>query len=156
MRFLSVEKTLELIGLKLPVPPPPVASYVPFVMVDGFLFISGQGTYVNGSPRYIGKVGRELTLEDGKKAAEICALNCLAQMKAALGSLDRVARVVKLTVFVNSDPSFNQQPLVGNGASDLLVKVFGENGKHARSSVGAASLPQDIAVEVDMIVKIRK
>ena len=151
----NVEARLERLGVKLPTPPAPVASYVPYVPSGKLLFVSGQVTFAPEGLKYVGTIGKELTLEDGRAAARLCAINMIAQLKAACGGdLDKVRRIVKLTVFVNAVPSFAQHPEVANGASDLLVEVFGEMGRHARSAVGAGSLPRNVATEVDAIVEI--
>ena len=151
----NVEARLERLGVKLPTPPAPVASYVPYVPSGKLLFVSGQVTFAPEGLKYIGTVGKELTLEDGRAAARLCAINIIAQLKAACGGdLDKVRRIVKLTVFVNAVPGFAQHPEVANGASDLLVEVFGEIGRHARSAVGTGSLPRNVATEVDAIVEI--
>jgi enamine deaminase RidA (YjgF/YER057c/UK114 family) len=151
----NVEARLEQLGIKLPTPPAPVASYVPFVASGKYLFVSGQVTLAPDGLKYVGSVGKELTLDEGRAAARLCAINVIAQLKAACGGdLDKVKRVVKLTVFVNAVPGFTQHPEVANGASDLLVEVFGDIGKHARSAVGAGSLPRNVATEVEAIVEI--
>ncbi len=151
----QVEARLKDLGISLPVPPAPVASYVPFVTAGKFVFFSGQVTVSAEGLKYVGIVGKDLSLEDGKAAARLCAINIVAQAKAACGGdLDRVKRVVKLTVFVNAAPGYAQHPEVANGASDLLVEVFGEAGKHARSAVGAGSLPRNVATEVEAIIEI--
>jgi enamine deaminase RidA (YjgF/YER057c/UK114 family) len=151
----KIDSRLKDLGIQLPTPPAPVASYVPFVKSGTLVFTSGQVTVAPDGLKYVGIVGKDLSLEDGKAAARLCAVNIIAQLKAACGGdLDRVRRVVKLTVFVNAVPGFAQQPEVANGASDLLVEVFGEAGKHARSAVGAGSLPRNVATEVEAIVEI--
>jgi enamine deaminase RidA (YjgF/YER057c/UK114 family) len=119
-----------------------------------FAFVAGQIPSEGGQVKFRGKVGRDLSIEAGQQAARLCTINALAQLKSALGSLDRIKRVVKVTGFVSCDPSFADQPKVVNGASDLLVQVFGENGKHARAAVGVSSLPLDSAVEVEFIVEV--
>ena len=150
-----IDARLKDLGIQLPTPPSPVASYVPTVLSDKLLFISGQVTLTSEGLKYVGIVGKDLSVEEGKQAARLCAVNLLAQVKAALsGDLDRVKRVVKLTVFVNCVAGFAQQPEIANGASDLLVEVFGEAGKHARSAVGAGSLPRNVATEVEAIIEI--
>jgi enamine deaminase RidA (YjgF/YER057c/UK114 family) len=152
----NIEARLEQLGIKLPTPPAPVASYVPFVISGKLVFVSGQVTLAPDGLKYVGIVGKDISLEDGKAAARLCAINLIAQLKSACGGdLDRVKRVVKLTVFVNAVPGFAQQPEVANGASDLFVEVFGDSGRHARSAVGAGSLPRNVAVEVDAIVEIQ-
>jgi enamine deaminase RidA (YjgF/YER057c/UK114 family) len=152
---MTVEARLKELNIVLPTPPAPVASYVPYVVSGKNLFISGQVTLTPEGLKYLGAVGKELSIEDGKAAARLCALNAIAQAKAACGGdLERIKRVVKLTVFVNSAAGFAQQPEVANGASDLFVEVFGEAGKHARSAVGAVSLPRNVATEVEAIFEI--
>jgi enamine deaminase RidA (YjgF/YER057c/UK114 family) len=152
---LNPEKCLNELGITLGTPPAPVANYQPAVRTGNLLFISGQSCIVNNRALFNGKVGRELTPKEGYEAARIATVNCLAIIKATLGSLDRVKRVVKLFGIVNSAPGFNEQPGVINGASDLLVQIFGENGAHARTAVGTNELPSDLPVEVEMIVEIK-
>ena len=147
-----IDKRLAELGITLPSPPAPVASYVPYVTSGNLVFISGQVTLAEGGLKYVGVVGKELSLEDGQAAARLCAINVLAQLRTALGGdLDRVRRCVKLGVFVNAVPEFSQHPEVANGASDLIGEVFGEAGRHARAAVGAGSLPRNVAVEVEAI-----
>jgi enamine deaminase RidA (YjgF/YER057c/UK114 family) len=149
------EARLAELGISLPAPPAPVASYVPHVAFGNLVFISGQVTFAPDGLKYTGVVGADLSLDDGKAAARLCAINVIAQLKAACGgNLDRVKRIVKLTVFVNAAPGFAQHPEVANGASDLFVDVFGEVGRHARSAVGAGSLPRNVATEVEAVVEI--
>ena len=146
----KIDDRLQELGIVLPTPPMPVASYVPYVINGKLVSISGQIPIGPDGPTYLGKIGAGLSLEDGQAAARLCALNLLAQLKAACGGdLGKVRRCVKLTVFVNAAPDFTRQPEVANGASDLMVAVFGEAGKHSRSAVGAGSLPRGVAVEVD-------
>lgn len=149
-----MEDKLASLGITLPSPPVPAGSYVPVVVSHSFAFVAGQIPSEEGQVKFKGKVGRDITIEAGQRAARLCAINALAQLKSALGSLDRIKRVVKVTGFVNCDPSFTDQPKVVNGASDLLVLVFGEAGKHARAAVGVSSLPLDSAVEVEFIVEV--
>jgi enamine deaminase RidA (YjgF/YER057c/UK114 family) len=148
------QKILEL-GLQLPEAPKPLAAYIPSLVVNDMVYTAGQLPMVNGELKYKGKVGYNVNEEDAKKAAEYSALNCLSVIKAAAGSLDNVERIVKLTVFVNSADGFTNQPEVANGASGLMVQIFGEQGKHVRSAVGVNELPRDAAVEVEMIVKLK-
>ena len=151
----KIDARLKELGIALPTPPAPVASYVPFVVSGKLVFISGQVTITDGSLKYVGTVGKELSLEDGNAAARICAINVLAQAKAACGGdLDRIKRCVKVTVFVNAVPGFAQHPEVANGASDLFVEVLGDAGRHARAAVGAGSLPRNVAVEVEAIFEL--
>ncbi|MFA5891868.1 MAG: RidA family protein [Actinomycetota bacterium] len=152
---MSAEARLAELGIVLPEPPAPVASYVPVVVAGGFAYVSGQVPLrAEGLPR-LGSVGAEVTQEEAVEEARYCGINILAQLRAALGSLDNVARVVKLTVFVASAPGFRMQPLVANGASDLMVEVFGDAGRHARAAVGVAELPLGVPVEVDAVVQVR-
>jgi enamine deaminase RidA (YjgF/YER057c/UK114 family) len=152
---MSIDQRLAELGVTLPQPAAPVASYVPAVDHSGHLHISGQISVDEGGNLIKGRLGEDMDLEAGHAAARRCGIMLLAQMKAALGSLDRVQRVVKLGVFVNSDPSFTDQPKVANGASELMQEVFGEVGRHARSAVGVAVLPLGVAVEVDAIVAVK-
>ncbi|MEI9888158.1 MAG: RidA family protein [Rhizomicrobium sp.] len=152
---MTIDSRLKELGITLPTPPAPVASYVPYVVSGNLVYISGQITLADGGLKYVGTVGKELTLEDGKEAAKLCAVNVLAQVKAACGGdLERVRRVVKVTVFVNAVPGFAQHPEVANGASDLFVAVFGDAGRHARAAVGAGSLPRNVATEVEAVIEI--
>lgn len=150
----KIAKRLTELGVTLPQPNAPVANYVPSVRSGSLLFISGQIS--NAGPEITrGKLGADLSIEQGAAAARLCAINLIAQMSAALGGdLDRVKRVVKLGGFVNCTPDFTDQPKVVNGASDLMVAVFGEAGRHARTAVCAPSLPLGAAVEIDAIVEI--
>jgi len=150
-----VEAKLKELGIELPVPAAAVANYVPFVVSGSLVFVSGQLPLENGKPAVLGKLGAGVTIEDGARAARLCAINLLAQAKAAAGGdLDRIRRVVRLTAFVASDPAFTDQPKVVNGASDLLVEVLGEAGRHARVAVGAPSLPLNVAVEIDAVLEL--
>ena len=149
-----IEEKLASLGIMLPSPAASAGSYVPVVMTYSLAFVAGQIPTEAGQVKFKGKVGRDVPIEAGQQAARLCTINALAQLKVALGSLDRVKRIVKVTGFVNCDSSFTDQPKVVNGASDLLVQVFGENGKHARAAVGVSSLPLDSAVEVEFIVEI--
>ncbi|HVJ41998.1 MAG TPA: RidA family protein [Dongiaceae bacterium] len=150
----KIAAKLAELKIELPKAAAPVANYVPVVVTGNQAFVSGQVTAWNGEFKYIGKLGKDYTFEDGQKAARICGLNILAQLQAALGDLDRVKRVVKLGVFVNCEANFTDQPKVANGVSDLMVEVFGDAGKHARSAVGVNVLPLNVAVEVDAVVEI--
>ena len=150
-----IDARLAELKLELPKAAAPVANYVPVVIVGNLAFLSGQVTAWNGEFKFRGKLGRDFSIEQGQEAARICALNIIAQLKAALGGdLDRVKRCVRLGVFVNSMPDFTDQPKVGNGASDLLVQIFGDAGKHARTAIGTNALPVDVAVEIDAIFEI--
>jgi enamine deaminase RidA (YjgF/YER057c/UK114 family) len=150
-----VERKLSELGISLPTPASPVANYIPFVRVGALVFVSGQ-ICLDASGKLVakGKLGAGVSLDDGQKAARACAINVLAQVKAAIGDLDKVTRVVRLGGFISSDPSFLEGPKVMNGASDLMVAVFGEAGRHARTTVGVAVLPGDATVEVDGIFEV--
>ncbi len=151
---MKTEARLAELGLQLPSPPAPVANYVRAVRTGNLLFVSGHGPSRDGTYLFTGKVGKDLTVEEGYKAAQLVCLNCLASVKEALGDLDRVKRVVKLLGMVNSAPDFGYQPEVINGASDLLVQLYGDAGRHARSAVGMGALPRGIAVEIEMIMEV--
>lgn len=151
----KIEQRLAELGIELPEATRAVGNYVPTLITGNYLYLSGQITMLNGELKYIGRLGENLSVEDGMAAARLCGLNMIAQVKAALdGDLDRVKQVIKLGGFVNGTPEFTDQPKVLNGASDLMVEVFGEAGKHTRSAVGVASLPLGISVEVDGIFEI--
>ena len=146
----TVEKRLAELGIVLPEPVAPVANYVPFVRTGNFMVVSGQLCLdAQGKLVAKGQLGGGVSIDDGVKAARACAINILAQLKAALGDLDKIARVVRLGGFINSAPGFPDGPKVMNGASDLMVAVFGDKGRHARTTVGVAALPLDAAVEVE-------
>ena len=151
---MGVEARLASLGVELPHAPAPAANYVPFVIERGLLHISGQIPFDETGALIRGRLGETMTQKEGEAAALRCALGLLAQARAATGSLDRIARVVKLGVFVSSTPDFVDQPRVANGASDLMVQVFGESGRHARSAVGVAVLPLGVPVEVDAIFSL--
>jgi enamine deaminase RidA (YjgF/YER057c/UK114 family) len=150
----SPEARLRELKIELPPAPRPVASYVPAVRTGNLVYLAGQGPIADGKPTVTGKVGAELTEKEGYEAARASALISLAALRAEIGSLDRVRRVVKLLGVVNSAPGFTRQPWVINGASDLLVEIFGEAGRHARSALGANELPLNIPVEIEMIVEV--
>ena len=152
---MEIEKKLNAMGIELPDPPTPAANYIGFVQVGNLLFIGGNIGRINGALKYRGKVGGTVTLEQAYDAARNCALNHLASMKAALGDLDKVERIVKVLGYVNVAPGFTDMPKVVNGESDLLVSVWGEKGQHTRAAVGVASLSQDAPVETEIIVQIR-
>ena len=152
---MSIDNRLAELGITLPTPAAPVASYVPAVEQGGLLHISGQISVAEDGKLILGRLGEDMNLERGTEAARRCGIMLLAQMQAALGSLDRVQRIVKLGAFVNSAPDFTDQPKVANGASELMQEVFGEAGRHARSAVGVAVLPLGVAVEVDAIVAVK-
>jgi enamine deaminase RidA (YjgF/YER057c/UK114 family) len=151
----KIDARLAELGITLPSPPAPVASYVPYVISGKQVFISGQVTMADGALKYVGIVGKDISLEDGQAAARLCAINLIAQLKAACGGdLDKVTRCVKLGAFVNAVPGYDKHPEVANGASNLMVEVFGDAGKHARAAVGAGSLPRNVAVEVEAVFEI--
>ena len=152
---MNIDQRLKELGLTIPDAAAPVASYVPAVKQGGLLHISGQISFAEDGSLIKGRLGDDVDLDGGIAAARRCGVMLLAQMKAALGSLDRVEKIVKLGVFVNSTPDFVDQPKVANGASELMQDVFGEAGRHARSAVGVPVLPLGVAVEVDAVVKIR-
>jgi enamine deaminase RidA (YjgF/YER057c/UK114 family) len=150
----TVEKKLNELGILLATPAAPVANYVPFVRTGNLLFVSGQICSEAGKLVAKGQLGAGVSVEDGQKAARACAVNLLAQVKAALGDLDKVARVVRLGGFVNAAPGFTEGPKVMNGASDLMVIVFGDKGRHARTTVGVSALPGDAATEVEGLFEV--
>lgn len=152
---MRAEERLENLGIKLPVPGTPTANYVSCVQDGNIIYLSGHGPFKDGKPAFTGKLGRDLSVEDGYQAARLCAIGHLGVLKAHLGDLDRVDRILKLLAFVASADGFTEQSKVVNGASDLLVEVFGERGRHARSAIGTSQLPLDIPVEIEMIVRIR-
>lgn len=149
------EDRLAALGITLPSATPPAANYVPTVVIDGLLHISGQIPFDDAGVLIKGRLGEGLDVAAGAEAARRCAIALIAQMQAALGDLGRVRRIVKLGVFVASHPDFTDQPEVGNGASNLMVDVFGDIGRHARSAVGVAVLPRGVAVEIDAIIAIK-
>jgi enamine deaminase RidA (YjgF/YER057c/UK114 family) len=150
----TVEARLKALGLTLPAAPAPVANYVPSCLIGEFLYVSGQISRADDGTVLAGKLGAGVEVARGRDAAKMCALNILAQAKAALGDLDRILRIVKLTGFVNAAPAFTDHPLVINGASDCLVEVLGDKGRHTRSAVGVAGLPLDAAVEIEAVIAI--
>lgn len=150
-----IEEKIKQLGFELPEVAKPLAAYIPAKKVGDLVMTSGQVPLVKGEMKFIGKVGKDLSEEDAQKAAQICALNCLAAIKSIVGSLESVEEVVKLTVFVNSAAGFTSQPKVANGASELIGKIFGENGLHVRSAVGVSELPLNAAVEIEMIVRVK-
>ena len=153
---MEIEKKLAALGFELPDPPTPAATYIGYVQVGNLLFVGGNIGRINGRLKYSGKVGDAVSLEQGYEMARNCALNHLAIIKAAFGSLDKVERIVKVTGYVNVAPGFKEMPKVVNGESDLLVRLWGEKGQHTRAALGVASLSQDAPVETDIIVQIRE
>ncbi|MBN9049463.1 MAG: RidA family protein [Rhizobiales bacterium] len=150
-----IDARLKELNIDLPTPSTPAANYVPFKRAGSLIFIAGQVPNANGKDQFTGQVGKEISLEDAQKAARLCAVNILAQLKAAVGGdLDKVVSCVRLGGFVNAVPGYGQQPQVINGASDLMVEVFGDAGRHARAAVGCGSLPRNVPVEVDAIFEV--
>ncbi len=152
---MRIEKKLAALGLELPQQPVPVGNYLPAARVGNLVFTSGQTARINGVRRYVGVVGQEVSQADAYLSARDATLNCLACVKQAVGSLDRVQRVVKVMGFVNAGREFDHQPAAINGASDLLEQLFGETGRHARSAIGLSSLPSNVSVEIELIVEVR-
>ena len=152
---MEIEKKLKELGFEVPTPPTPVANYIASVQVGNILFVGGNTGTVNGKRKYTGKVGDAVTVEQAYEMAQFCALNHLAFIKVALGDLDRVERIVKVTGYVNVAPGFKDMPKVINGESDLYVKLWGEHGRHARAAIGVASLGGDAPVETEMIVQVK-
>ncbi|MDR3440966.1 RidA family protein [Telmatospirillum sp.] len=151
----TIETRLKDLGIILPAGAAPAANYVPFVQSGNMLHLSGQLPFKDGKLAYLGRLDDTVSTEEGYEAARLCAINLIAQIKAALGDLDRVQRIVRLGGFVNSTAAFTDQPKVVNGASDLMVKVFGDAGRHARSAVGVPALPLGVSVEVDALVEVK-
>ena len=150
-----IEEKIIQLGFTLPAAPRPLASYIPAVKSGDLVFTAGQLPIKDGSLLFKGKLGKELNEDDGKKAAQLCALNCLSVIKNEIETLDNIDRIIKLTVFVNSSEGFINHPQVANGASDLIKEIFEENGKHVRSAVGVAELPLNAPVEIEMIVRTK-
>ena len=146
-----IDEKIASLGINLPVPPEPAGSYAPVVLSSNLAFVAGQIPTEGKQVKFRGKVD---SITIGQEAARLCTINALAQLKSYLGSLDKIKQIVKITGFINCDPSFTDHPKVINGASDLLVGVFGEKGKHARAAVGVSSLPLDSAVEIELIVEV--
>ena len=150
----SIESKLDRIGLKLPEPPKPIAAYIPAKQAGKLVFTAGQLPTVNGEVVSKGLLGQDVEIEDANKASRICTLNALGAIKGVIGDLDRIKQIVRVVGYVASVPTFTQQPAVVNGASELLLEVFGEAGKHARSAVGVAVLPLNASVEIELIVEV--
>ena len=150
----GAEARLREMGLEVLPIPPAAGQYVPAVRTGNLVFCSGQGPYTGGKMKFIGKVGDTLSLEDGRSAARLCALNCLAEIRAVTGSLDRIRQIVSVRGFVNSASSFYDQPKVLDGASQLLIDIFGDRGRHVRCALGTSVMPSNIAVEVEMVVEV--
>ena len=153
---MEIENKLKELGYELPNPPTPAANYIGYVQVGNMLYIGGNIGRIDGVIKYRGKVGAEVTLEQAYDAARNCALNHLATMKAALGDLDKVERIVKVLSYINVAPGFTELPKVANGESDLLVQLFGERGRHTRAAIGVASLSQDAPVENEVTVQVKE
>jgi enamine deaminase RidA (YjgF/YER057c/UK114 family) len=149
-----IEEKLQSLNISLPTPPKPAGSYIPVVVSKSWAFVSGQIPIKDGKVAFIGKVPTSQSIENAQKAAKLCAINALAQLKAELGDLDRIQKIIKVSGFVNSEQNFSEHPKVINAASDFLYDVFGEKGKHSRIAIGVDSLPLDSTVELDMIVEI--
>ena len=149
-----VEEKIKQMGITIPEAAKPLAAYIPALQVGNLVMTSGQVPIVNGQIKFSGKVGKELSEEQGREAAKLCAINCLSAIKSVIGNLDRIKRIVKLTVFVNSADGFTAQPKIANGASEFIVEIFGDTGKHVRSAVGVSELPLNSAVEVEMIAMV--
>jgi len=149
-----IDEKLKSLNIELPNPPKPSGAYIPVVISDQTVYVSGQIPIEDGKVAYKGKVPTEQSLEQAQAAARICAINALAQLKSELGNLDRISKIVRVSGFVNSSPDFTDQPKVINAASNLLYEIFGEKGQHSRIAVGVASLPLGSTVEIDMIVEI--
>jgi enamine deaminase RidA (YjgF/YER057c/UK114 family) len=152
---MSFESKLTELGIVLPPAPKPVAAYIPAVRAGDLLFLSGTGPFKDGAIAYAGKLGKEFTVQQGYDAARLTMLNALAMVRQELGTLDRVVRIVRVTGHVASAEGFTQQPAVINGASDLLVQIFGEAGRHARLALGAAELPLNMCIELELILQVR-
>jgi enamine deaminase RidA (YjgF/YER057c/UK114 family) len=149
-----IEERIKELGIELPNPPKPKAVYVPTNRVGHFIYTSGMSSIQNGVRTYVGRLGEDISVEEGYQSARLCAINALAALKQELGNLDKIKRIVKLNGYVRSAHGFGEQPKVVNGASDLLEKIFGERGKHARTAIGVNELPFGISVEVEMIVEV--
>ena len=150
-----IEEKIKELGYTVPEAPKPLAAYIPAIKVDNLVFTAGQLPMVHGRLIAEGKLGTDVSNELGTKAAEICALNCLSVIKSEIGDLEKIAQIVKVTVFVNSADGFTAQPQIANGASEFLVNIFGDAGKHVRSAVGVNELPINAPVEIEMIVKVK-
>ena len=149
-----IEEKLQSLNISLPTPPKPAGSYIPVVVSKSWAFVSGQIPIKDGKVAFIGKVPTAQSIENAQKAAKLCAINALAQLKAELGDLDKIQKIIKVSGFVNSEQNFSEHPKVINAASDFLYDVFGEKGKHSRIAIGVNSLPLDSTIELDMIVEI--
>jgi len=149
------EARMKELGLSIPEIPPVTGAYVPAVQSGNLVFCSGQGPYKDGSQAYVGQVGSDVSLREAYQAARIAGLNCLAEIRSIIGSLNNISRIVQIRGFVNSAPNFHDQSKVVNGASELMIEIFGDTGKHARCALGTNNLPGNIPVEVEMVVEIK-
>ena len=149
-----IDEKLALLNINLPNPPKPAGSYVPVVTTGKILFVSGQIPIKDGKVAYLGKVPKEISLEEAQAAAKLCIINALAQIKNEIGSLDKISKIVRLSGFVNSTPEFTEQPKIINAASDFLYEIFGLQGQHSRIAIGVTSLPLNSCVEIDMVAEI--
>lgn len=149
-----IEERLDELGITLPVPPKPAGSYIPVVKTGNLLFVSGQIPMKEGKVVFQGKVPTDISMEDAQKASKLCIINALAQLKAEIGTLDKISKIVKVSGFVNSSQDFVEQPKIINAASDLLFEIFGDKGKHSRIAVSVASLPLNSTVEIDLIAEV--
>ncbi len=150
-----IEERLDSLNIVLPMPPKSVGSYVPVVITGNLAFVSGQIPIKDGQVKYIGKITKDVSIEEAQKAAKLCIINALAQLKNELGNLDEISRIVRVSGFVNSSPEFTEHPKVINAASDLLYEIFGDKGLHSRIATGVSSLPLNSCVEIDLIVEIK-
>ena len=153
-KHVMIDEKLVLLNITLPTPPKPAGSYIPVVKTGNLVFVSGQIPMKDGQVQFKGQVPTIISIEDAQKAAKLCIINVLAQLKAELGTLDKISRIVRVSGFVSSSQEFFEHPKIINAASDLLFEIFGEKGKHARVAVGVASLPLNSAVEIDLIAEI--
>ncbi|HET54593.1 MAG TPA: RidA family protein [Ignavibacteria bacterium] len=153
---MMFEEKLKELGIEIPEAPKPLASYIPAAISGNLVYTAGQVPLEGGKLNYIGLVGKDISIEDAQKAAKVCAINCLSVIKSVIGDLNKIERILKLTVFVASSDGFVDQPKVANGASDFIVEVFGEKGKHVRSAVGVSGLPINAPVEIEMIAELKK
>lgn len=150
------EEKLKELGIEIPEAPKPLASYIPAAISGNLIYTAGQVPLEGGKLNYTGLVGKDISIEDAQKAAKVCAINCLSVIKSVIGDLNKIERILKLTVFVASSDGFVDQPKVANGASDFIVEVFREKGKHVRSAVGVSGLPINAPVEIEMIAELKK
>ena len=150
-----IEEKIKQMCITIPEAAKPLAAYIPALQAGNLIMTSGQVPIAGGVIKFQGKVGKDLSEEEGKNAAKLCAINCLSAVKSITGSLDKIKRIIKLTVFVNSSEGFTAQPKIANGASEFIVEIFGEAGKHVRSAVGVSELPLNSAVEIEMIVEVK-